>query len=83
MHTAILNDKIEESGLAFCIFFLRAVLFYYSWFTLIYMVDNYNTRSTCFDIKLNNIFIINARTTHGLKLLNVAGPKLWNHIPDS
>ena len=30
----------------------------------------------------NNLFIINARTTHyGLKLIKVSGPKMWNFTP--
>ena len=43
--------------------------------------------STFFDIdnviNSNNLFIINARTTHyGLKLLKVSGPKIWSLIPN-
>ena len=59
---------------------------FHNWFKLNYTVHNYNTRSTFSDIdnalNSNNIFIINARTTHyGLKLIKVSGPKIWNCIP--
>ena len=59
---------------------------FHNWFKLNYTVHNYNTRSTFSDIdnalNSNNIFIINARTTHyGLKLIKVSGPKFWNCIP--
>ena len=57
---------------------------FYNWFKLINTVHNYNTRSTFFNIDhdhiSNNLFKINARTTHGFKLLKVSGPKLWNSI---
>ena len=51
-----------------------------------YTVHNYNSRSKFLDIdnarNLNNIFIINGRTTHyGLKLIKVSGPKMWNLTP--
>ena len=60
---------------------------FHNWFRLNYTIHNYNTRSTFFDIdneiNSNNIFIINARTTHyGLKLLKVSGLKIWNIIPN-
>ena len=59
---------------------------FHNWFKLNHNVHNYNTRSTFSDIgnalNSNNIFIINARTTHyGLKLIKVSGPKIWNCIP--
>ena len=59
---------------------------FHNWFKLNYTVHNYNTRSTFSDIdnalNSNNIFIINARTTHyGLKLIKVSGLKIWNCIP--
>ena len=59
---------------------------FHNWFKLNYTIHNYNTRSTFSDIdnalNSNNIFIINARTTHyGLKLIKVSGLKIWNCIP--
>ena len=58
-----------------------------NWFRLNYTIHNHKTRSTFFDIDneiiSNNLFILNARTTHyGLKLLKVSGPKIWNLIPN-
>ena len=69
-----------------CIHLITPRIFY-NWFKLINTVHNYNTRSTFFNIDhdhiSNNLFIINARTTHkGLKLLKIPGPKLWNSIPN-
>ena len=66
---------------------LNTPTIFHNWFRLIYTIHNYNTRSTFFDIdnaiNSNNLFIINARTTHyGLKLLKVSGPKIWNLIPN-
>ena len=60
---------------------------FHNWFTLNHHIHSYNTRSTFFDIdnsiNSNNLFILNARTTHyGLKLLKVSGPKIWNFIPN-
>ena len=60
---------------------------FYNWFKLNNTIHNYNTRSTFFDIDhdhiSNNLFMINARTTHyGLKLLKDSGPKLWNSVPN-
>ena len=59
----------------------------HNWFRQNYTVHNYNTKSTYFDIaneiNSNNLFILNARTTHyGLKLLKVSGPKIWKLIPN-
>ena len=58
-----------------------------NWFRLNYTIHNHKTRSTFFDIDneiiSNNLFILNARTTHyGLKLFKVSGPKIWNLIPN-
>ena len=78
--------KLQVSKFIFDCIHLNTPSIFHNWFTLNYTVHNYNTRSTFFDIEnllnSNNLFIINARTTHyGLKLLKVSGPKIWNSIP--
>ena len=60
---------------------------FHNCFPLNHNIHNFNTRSNFFDIEIglnsNNLFLINARTTHyGLKLLKVSGPKIWNTIPN-
>ena len=76
--------KLQVAKFIFNCMHLNTSIFH-NWFTLNHMVHNYNTRSTFFDIdnafKSNNLFVVNARTTHGFKLLKVSGPKLWNLIP--
>ena len=66
---------------------LNTPTIFHNWFRVNYTVHNYNTRPTYFDIanetNSNNLFILNARTTHyGLKLLKVSGPKIWKLIPN-
>ena len=79
--------KLQVSTFIFNCLQLNAPTIFHNWFRLNYTIHNYNTRSTFFDIdnviNSNNLFIINARTTHyGLKLLKVSGPKIWNLIPN-
>ena len=79
--------KLQLAKFIFNCIHLTTPPIFYNWFKLITTVHNYNTRSTFFNIDhdhiSNNLFIINARTTHyGLKLLKVSGPKLWNSIPN-
>ena len=69
------------------VFRLQVSKFIFNCLQLNCTVNNYNTRSAFFDIEnennSNNLFIINARTTHyGLKLLKVSGCKIWNLIPN-
>ena len=57
-----------------------------SWFKLNSFIHNYGTRSNFYDIdnmiNSNNLFITFARTSHhGLKLIKVLGPKIWNKLP--
>ena len=79
--------KLQVSKFIFDCLQLNTPTIFHNWFRLNYTIHNYNTRSTFFDIdnviNSNNLFIINARTTHyGLKLLKVSGPKIWNLIPN-
>ena len=79
--------KLQVSKFIFNCLQLNTPTIFHNWFRLNYTIHNYNTRSTFFDIdnaiNSNNLFIINARTTHyGLKLLKVSGPKIWNLIPN-
>ena len=69
---------------------------FWDWFILNYTVHDFNTRSTC-DVNVNvrNIFQIESVTetnilhtryskliNYGAKLLKVAGPLLWNSLPE-
>ena len=79
--------KLQLSKLIFNCLHLNRTIIFHNWFSQNYTIHNYNTRSTFFDIdnaiNSNNLFIINARTTHyGLKLLKGSGPKIWNLIPN-
>ena len=79
--------KLQVSKFIFDCLQLNTPTIFHNWFRLNYTIHKYNTRSTFFDIdneiNSNNLFIINARTTHyGLKLLKVSGPKIWNLIPN-
>ena len=58
------------------------------WFKLTVQIHNHNTRSKYVNIDksmtTNNLFIPNTRMSqHGLKLIKVQGPKIWNEIPPS
>ena len=79
--------KFQVSKFIFNCLQLNTPIIFHHWFRQSHTIHNYNTRSTFFDIdnviNSNNLFIINARTTHhGLKLLKVSGPKIWNLIPN-
>ena len=79
--------ELQVSTFIFDCLHLNTPTNFHNWFLLNLNIHNYNTRSNFFDIKIglnsNNLFIINARTTHyGLKLLKVSGPKIWNMIPN-
>ena len=78
--------KLHLAQFIFNCIHLNTPSIFHTWFKLNYTVHNYNTRSKFLDIdnshNSNNLFIINARTTHyGLKLIKVSGPKKWNLIP--
>ena len=60
---------------------------FHEWFKLNCVSHSYNTRSNFIDnnniVKSNNIFILGGRTSfYGLRLIKVAGPKLWNELPN-
>ena len=79
--------KLQVSKFIFNCLQLNAPTIFHNWFRINYTIHNYNKRSTFFDIdnviNSNNLFIINARTTHyGLKLLKVSGPKIRNLVPN-
>ena len=79
--------KLQVSKFIFNCLQLNTPTIFQNWFRLNYTIHNHKTRSTFFDIVneiiSNNLFILNARTTHyGLKLLKVSGPKIWNLIPN-
>ena len=60
---------------------------FHEWFKLNCDSHSYNTRSNYTDInnivKSNNILIRSTRTSYGLKLIKVDGPKMWNSLPNS
>ena len=79
--------KLQVSKFIFNCLQLNTPTIFQNWFKLNYTIHNHTTRSTFFyinnEIISNNLFILNARTTHyGLKLLKVSGPKIWNLIPN-
>ena len=79
--------KLQVSKFIFDCLHLYTPANFHNWFTLNHHIHSYNTRSTFLDIdnliNSNNLFIVNARTTHyGVKLLKVSGPKIWNFIPN-
>ena len=79
--------KLQLAKFIFDCLHLNTPSIFHNWFNLNYNIHSYNTRSTFFDIdnaiNSNNLFIINARTTHyGLKLIKVSGHKIWNLIPN-
>ena len=78
--------KFQVSKFIYDCLHLNTPINFQNWSTLNCDIHNYNTRSNFVDIEnevnSNNLFIVNARTTHyGFKLLKV-GPKIWNHIPN-
>ena len=79
--------QLQVSKFIFDCLYLNTPTNFHNCFLLNHNIHNYNTRSNFFAIEIglnsNNLFIINARTTHyGLKLLKVSGPKIWNMIPN-
>ena len=75
--------KLQVSKFIFDCLHLYTPANFHNWFALNHHIHSYNTRSMFLDIdnliNSNNLFIVNARTTHyGLKLLKVSGPKIWN-----
>ena len=79
--------KFQVSKFIFNCLQLNTPIIFHNWFRQSHTIHNYNTSTTFFDIdnviNSNNLFIINARTTHyGLKWLKVSGPKIWNLFPN-
>ena len=87
--------KMQVSKFIFdCLSFSTPSIFW-DWFTLNHTVHNFDTRSNCYvNVNVHNHFEIDSVTetytlhtqcsklvNYGAKLLKVAGPLLWNSLP--